>query len=249
MHSLSVSEARRLVARRDFSWWQVFELAPGIVTPGLNDVACLLQRFPLPADLSGASVLDVGATNGGAAFLAEARGASRVVAADLCDDRCFGFRYLREALDSQVQYVQGSIYELPDHPAVAGERFDVVLFLGVLYHLRHPLLALDNVRRLTAGTAYLETSVSDARLPRRCPPAARFYRGDELNGDRTNWFSPNLQCLLDWCSSSGFETILRSQWPEKKPTRAALELRPSPGEPEWQRTSYERPLRAVVDAG
>ena len=153
--------ARELAARTDFVWHQRFELAGGVYTPGASDIPWLMNKAAVPERLDGATVLDIGTTNGGAAFECERRGARRVVAVDIADENWFGFATLKRALGSSVEHVQASIYELPE---VLGEQFDVVLFWGVLYHLRHPLLALDNVRRLARGTVSIETAVSDHEL-------------------------------------------------------------------------------------
>ena len=100
-----------------------------------------------------------------------------------------------------MEFRRLSVYELS---RTLDEQFDYVIFWGVLYHLRHPLLALDNVRAVTAGTAYIETAVCDGDLPGATESAiARFYRRDELGGDSSNWFAPNVRALLDWCSSCG----------------------------------------------
>jgi hypothetical protein len=80
-----------LAARTDFLWHQRFELAPDIFSPGANDVDWLLHTAGVPDDLSGASVLDIGTTNGGAAFTLERRGATRVLATDIVDPMHFGF--------------------------------------------------------------------------------------------------------------------------------------------------------------
>ena len=168
----------------------------------------------------GASVLDIGTTNGGAAFECERRGARRVVAVDIADENWFGFAALKRALGSSVEHVQGSIYELPE---LLGEQFDVVLFWGVLYHLRHPLLALDNVRRLACGTVSIETAVSDHELgDHRDLPLARFFRTDELAGDSSNWFAPNVAALTDWCRSCGLPPRNVESWPEPLAARAMV---------------------------
>ena len=102
-----------------------------------------------------------GTSNGGAAFELERRGAERVVAVDIYPESWFGFDAVKKLLGSRVQYVEASVYELG---ALLRQEFDIVLFWGVLYHLRHPLLALDNIRALLRGTAFLETAVCDAEL-------------------------------------------------------------------------------------
>jgi tRNA (mo5U34)-methyltransferase len=236
-------ELEALVARTDVVWHQRFELASGIFSPGANDVDWLLRTAGVPADLTGASVLDIGTTNGGAAFTLERRGASRVLATDIVDSAHFGFDAIRSALDSSVEFRQLSVYELSH---ILSERFDFVVFWGVLYHLRHPLLALDNVRAVTRGTAYVETAVCDSELPGDANVAiSRFYRRDELRGDSSNWFAPNVHGLLEWCGSCGLEPSSVSSWPDP-PSRAMVTASVSPGPPEYQTVSYERPLLSAV---
>jgi tRNA (mo5U34)-methyltransferase len=241
----SPERAREFLERASFLWHQRWALAPGVVTPGANDIGWLLHHAGLPADLTGLSVLDIGTTNGAAAFIAESRGAERVVAVDIFTPEHFGFSAIADFLGSRATYVQASVYGLS---SLLEESFDVVLFLGVLYHLRHPLLALDEVRALTKGTMLLETAVSDHELgDRRGDPVARFYRGSELGGDNSNWFAPTARALVDWCCSCGFDTELVDAWPHEAPERAAVRCSPAGDRPEWQRVSYERPLRVSVE--
>ncbi len=82
--------------------------------------------------------------------------------------------------------------------------FDVVFFFGVLYHMRHPLLALEKVASVTKSLLVLETRV-DLLLWRT--PAMAFYVGDELNGDPTNWWAPNLAGLTDMLRAVGFRHV------------------------------------------
>jgi len=161
--SLDADVAVRFIAKASFLWHQRFALAPGVMKPGANDIEWLVDRSGLPQDLTGKSVLDVGTTNGGAAFICEARGASRVVVSDIASPERFGFAALSDTGRLQREFVHGSIYELPE--LLGGETFDIVLFWGVLYHLRHPLLGLDSLRRLARDLVYVETAVSDATLP------------------------------------------------------------------------------------
>jgi tRNA (mo5U34)-methyltransferase len=243
----TVEDAERLIAESDFIWHQRFELAPGVFAPGTNDVGFLCSTAGIPARLDDRTVLDIGTTNGGVAFELERRGASRVVAVDIMDADVFGFNAIRELLNSNVEHVQASIYELPD---IMQEQFDVVLFLGVLYHVRHPLLALDNVRRLTREMAYVESAICDAELPELAGrPVARFYRERELGDDPTNWFAPTLAALEDWCRSCGLEPTQIRAWPEEAPSRGMVSARRTEGPPEWQRISYEQPLLARIDRG
>jgi tRNA (mo5U34)-methyltransferase len=238
--SSSSNDIAALASRTDFLWHQRFELAPGVFSPGANDVDWLLHTAALPADMTGASVLDIGTTNGGAAFTLERRGASRVLATDIVDSAHFGFETIRSTLESNVEFRQLSVYELS---SVVQEQFDYVIFWGVLYHLRHPLLALDNVRSVTAGTAYVETAVCDAEAPALVDTkTARFYRLDELGGDSSNWFAPTVSALADWCQSCGLEPTDTISWPPEAPSRAMVVAAATPGAPEYQTVSYERPL-------
>jgi tRNA (mo5U34)-methyltransferase len=241
---LSAQDVEALAARTDFLWHQRFELAPGVFSPGANDVGWLLHTAGVPADLTGASVLDIGTTNGGTAFTLERRGATRVLATDIVDPMHFGFEAIHSALGSNVEFRQLSVYELSH---MLQETFDYVVFWGVLYHLRHPLLALDNVRGVTAHMAYIETAVCDAESPELMETAmAQFYRHDELGADGSNWFAPNVRALIDWCGSCGLEPTAVSSWPEERPTRAMVTASAAPGAPEYQTVSYERPLHCSV---
>jgi hypothetical protein len=68
-----------------------------------------------------------------------------------------------------------------------------------------------------------------------------FYRGDEREGDGSNWFAPTTRALLDWCASSGFETTLLDKWPHDAPGRSLVKLVPTDEDPEFVSISYELP--------
>lgn len=234
------AEAQAFLDAATFVWHQRFELAPGVVTPGVSDVGFLDGLTGLGEDCRGLRILDVGTTNGGLAFELARRGAD-VTAVDIADEGYFGFALLRDLLDAPVPFVRASVYELPDQ--VDG-RFDVVIALGLLYHLRHPLLALDQLRRVTAGELVVESAVADADEGDR-PGIVQYFRRDELGGDRSNWFAPTAATLVDMVESSGFEVLERRSWPDPAPTRASVRARVTTGPPEFQQISYERPFTAV----
>ena len=239
MRQPEADEALRFIASSSFFWHQRFELSPGVHTPGANDIDWLRNRSPLPDVMTGMSVLDIGTTNGAMIFECERRGASRLVAVDILDKNHFGFASLVELLDSSAEFVQASVYELAD---VLDETFDLVIFWGVLYHLRHPLLGLDSVRRLAAGRVMLETAVCDSTDP-GVGPLARFHRLDDLGKDGTNWWSPSIEALESWVASAGFTVRSTIPIPPGEPAqRALLDLEITPGTPEYLRVSYERPL-------
>jgi tRNA (mo5U34)-methyltransferase len=179
------------------------ELNDGTVIPGIIPVANLkarLDAYPLPADLRGKRVLDIGAASGWNSFEAERRGAE-VTAIDCVEyEELLIVRRLRE---SKVEYAVIDIEELT--PERFGF-FDYVLFFGVLYHLRHPLLALENVCSVTRGVAFIESYVIDDRPdPARC--FFEFYETDELGGQIDNWCGPTTECLMAMARSAGFPRL------------------------------------------
>ena len=198
-------------------WYHTIDLGHGVVTHGVDDSPIRLARLNLPASLAGQTVLDVGAWDGFFSFEAERRGAARVVAADYYSwhgggwGSKAGFELARTTLGSKVEDVDIDVMDLS--PERVGT-FDVVFFLGVLYHLRHPLLALERIASVTRKLLVLETVVDMAGLSR---PAAAFYPRRELNNDPTNWWGPNVPALHAMLGDVGFDEV-RTISPE--PARA-----------------------------
>jgi tRNA (mo5U34)-methyltransferase len=191
-------------------WYHSLDLGDGVVTKGVDNSRERLARLRLPEDLSGLSVLDIGSWDGFFAFEAERRGAARVVASDSyawhglgwgTGQGKQGFELAREALRSRVEDANLDVMELS---AERTGMFDVVLFLGVLYHLPNPLLALERVASVTKGLLILETVVDMIGIRR---PAAAFYPGQELNGDPTNWWGPNHAAVSGMLRSVGFSRV------------------------------------------
>ena len=179
------------------------ELPDGSVLPGLQSLEHLrwrLSLFGLPEDLRGKRVLDVGAWDGWFSFECERRGAE-VVAVDCIE--LDTFLEARELLGSQVQYLTLDVTELS---ARLLGRFDVVLFLGVLYHLRHPLLGLEKAVELSADLALIESFVIE-REARAVPAVMEFYERGELGGQIDNWCGPSPECLMAMCRSAGFVEV------------------------------------------
>jgi len=203
-------EIQRLVAEHG-RWWHEIKVAPGIVTPGDDSNRMklpILDALGLPRDLRGKRALDIGTSDGYFAFELEKRGAA-VTAIDFVPETYSGFATARRILDSQVEYRMDNVYNLA---AESYGTFDVVLFLGVLYHLRKPLAALDAIRsvmsegaQLFVGTMLIDeyfllpdgtTTTLDALNPiLKNVPLWQFYPGDSLNGDYTNEFAPNRRAL------------------------------------------------------
>jgi len=183
------------------------ELGPGVTTPGIHDTPSRVAGLELPESLAGRTVLDVGAWDGFFSFEAERRGAARVVATD---SFCWhgpgwgtkaGFELARQALGSRVEDADIDVMDLS--PERVGT-FDVVLLIGVLYHLRHPLLALERVASVTRDLLILETVVDMVGVRR---PAAAFYPGGELSDDETNWWGPNAPAVHGMLKDVGFSSV------------------------------------------
>jgi tRNA (mo5U34)-methyltransferase len=190
-------------------WFHTIDLGAGIVTRGIDDSPRKLAMLRMPERLDGRTVLDVGAWDGFFSFEAERRGAARVVAVD---SHCWsgegwgtrdGFDLARRILASKVEDRELEVLEL--RPETVGS-FDLVLFLGVLYHMRYPLEALERVASVTANQLILETHVD---LLHRRRPAMAFYPGRGLDGDPTNWWGPNPAALEAMLRDVGFTRIER----------------------------------------
>ena len=139
-------------------FYHSLELPNGEIIPGLLPVDRLrnrLAQYEIPADLRGKRVLDIGAWDGFYTFEMERRGA-HVVALDLF--RNDKFLLARDMQKSKAEYVVGDICRLSSKDL---GRFDIVLFFGVLYHVKHPVMALENVCSMTLDTAYVESYVID----------------------------------------------------------------------------------------
>ncbi|MBP9143217.1 MAG: methyltransferase domain-containing protein [Thermoanaerobaculia bacterium] len=218
--TLDVETARRRVAAHG-RWFHEIEVAPGVITPGEDSNRLklpLLDELGLPGDAHGLRVLDLGCSDGFFSFEMEKRGA-QVVAADFVAETATGFAVARELLGSRVEYWTENVYNLD--PKRHG-KFDVILFLGVLYHLRKPLAALDAIRGVLneGGRLFLATLLIDdfVLLPggttttlAALNPALsslalwQAYPGDSLNGDFTNCFAPNRRGLEVALEEAQFE--------------------------------------------
>lgn len=204
-HFMHRDDLQREVAK--IGWYHTIDLGDGIVTPGGDkNTLSRPQKLQMPADLRGKSVLDIGAWDGFFSFEAERRGASRVLATDWF---CWGhggatksgFDLAKRALNSRVEEMEIDVSEIsPDRVGM----FDVVLFLGVLYHLPHPLWALERIFSVTRGQLILETEL-DKVWDRR--PVAAFYPGNELRNDITNWWGPNAAAVEAMLRTVGFTKV------------------------------------------
>jgi tRNA (mo5U34)-methyltransferase len=203
MTDASLDELR--IEAEKIQWFHTMDLGRGLRTAGHYEPSRTLPRLRLPARLDGKTVLDVGAWDGAYSFEMERRGAARVLATD---QFCWGgngwatqdgFNLARRALGSKVEDQTIDVLDLS--PEAVGGTYDIVLFLGVLYHMANPLLALEKVRSVAGDLLVVETEV-DMLFTRR--PAAAFFPTTELNDDPTNWWAPNVPAVLGMLHAVGF---------------------------------------------
>jgi len=174
----------------------------------------------VPSDLTGRTVLDVGCNAGFYSIEMKRLGARRVVAIDTCEEYLAQARFAASVSGfDDIDFRRMSVYDV----AQLGQRFDVVLFLGVLYHLRHPLLALDLLREHAAADllvfqSLLRGSMETGRFERDYPftetavfenpafPRMHFIE-HEYSHDETNWWIPNRAGAAAMLRSAGFEIV------------------------------------------
>jgi tRNA (mo5U34)-methyltransferase len=209
------------------------------------------RRFAgaLPADLRGKTVLDIGCNAGFYAIEMKRRGAERVVAIDSDQDYLAQARFAAEVSGVELEFRELSVYDV----GTLCERFDLVLFLGVLYHLRHPLLALDLIHEHVArdllvfqsmqrGSAEIEPLEEDYAFTevevfeRPGFPKLHFIEG-RYACDPTNWWAPNRACSEAMLRSSGFEILAR---PEEEVFVCRREDLPGGSYAVYPRTAEER---------
>jgi tRNA (mo5U34)-methyltransferase len=203
-------------------WFHNLDLGGVKTAPGhpLGDYpAQKWRRFQdaIPEDLRGRTVLDIGCNAGFYSIEMKRRGAARVVGIDSDEGYLAQARFAAEVSGVEIDLVQMSVYDV----AALGERFDLVLFMGVLYHLRHPLLALDLLhehvtRDLLVFQSMLRGSAGSLSLREDYPfseeavfddpayPRLHFVE-QRYAHDPTNWWIPNRACAEAMLRSAGFE--------------------------------------------
>ena len=199
--------------------FQKWELFPNCIAKGGKDVLRHVQQLELPARLDGLRVLDIAPWNGFFSFECARRGAAEVISFGPDDPEATGYTQTKALLGADnCHYIRGSVYDLS--PERHGS-FDIVLFLGLIYHLRHPLLALDRIYDVARSKIYVDSPTIDAFVFDRTIseeqrnaileqgqvvhdlPMAYFTKGEET-GDAYNWFLPNRKALVAFLEASGF---------------------------------------------
>ncbi|GAA3748356.1 TIGR04290 family methyltransferase [Terriglobus aquaticus] len=173
-------------------------------------------RDALPADMTGKTVLDIGCNGGFYSMEMKRRGADRVLGIDMEDLYLAQAQFAAKQEGLDIEYRKLNVWDV----GAIGEKFDLVIFMGVLYHLRHPLLALDLIHEHVAKDMLLFQSMQ--RGSREVPAVKDDYDFNDTAhfsedgyplmyfieknycGDRTNWWVPNRACAEAMLRSSGF---------------------------------------------
>lgn len=199
------------------------QTAPGHFLGDYPEVKFATFRDSIPVDLTGKTVLDIGCNAGFYSLEMKRRGASRVLGIDTDEHYLRQARFAAEVENVEVEFRQMAVWDI----AALEERFDLVMFMGVLYHLRHPLLALDLIHehvardwmlfqsmqrgsseavRLEDDYEFGETGIfEDARYPRL------HFVEDSYAHDETNWWIPNRACVEAMLRSAGFAIVARPE--------------------------------------
>jgi tRNA (mo5U34)-methyltransferase len=176
-------------------------------------------RDAIPSDLTGQSVLDIGCNAGFYSIEMKKRGARRVVAIDSDEDYLSQGRFAAAVNEMEIEFHKMDVYEVPQ----LRERFDLVIFMGVLYHLRHPLLALDLLHdHVTKDLLVFQSMQRGSKTVYTVQDDYPFWQTDifdeadfprmhfiehQYSGDWTNWWIPNRACVEAMLRSSGFDIL------------------------------------------
>ena len=171
-----------------------------------------------PEDLAGASVLDIGCNGGFYSIALKKRGAGRVLGVDVDDRYLNQARFAAETLGLHIEFQKRSVYDVDQ---IEGQ-FDYVLFLGVFYHLRYPLFALDKVIKKVAGKLFFQSMIRGSMADRKWMPDYQFWDMHPFQdpdfpcmyfieqsyaNDPTNWWIPNRGAVEGMLRSSGLEIV------------------------------------------
>ncbi len=202
MPVMTRERAIELVASRPW-WYHKFEIYPGVVTPGVYDPGSMWAQLGLADDLTGCQILEIGPADGYFTKQMTMRGAT-VTAYDYAAKDFYGFAIMEMLHGAPFNFVHGTIYDIERFDLT---QFDIVLCLGVLYHLPDMVRAMHLLRRLCKDRLIVETVVA---VNLGDEPTARYHPAASFNQDYTNFWSPNMACVEAILTDVGF-TLERCQ--------------------------------------
>ena len=201
---------------KSYFWFHSINLGDGIVTPGLKtrtEISREADAIFGPISLHNRSVVDIGAWNGCFTVEAKRRGASRIMAVDAdawADPAMRGKETFDLVMSRLGIEVETRLIDIQTASVDTVGHFQVVLFLGVFYHLFDPIAALKCVAAITEEVLVLETHLELQDVEK---PAMAFYPGSELNGDASNWWAPNRAAIEALLKTVGFPKVLFTPHP------------------------------------
>jgi|SRR5437588_4317384 tRNA (mo5U34)-methyltransferase len=172
----------------------------------------------IPEDLHGANILDIGCNGGFYSIEMKRRGAARVLGIDVDDRYLNQARFAAQTLGLEIEFEKRSVYRVDEIPG----QFDYVFFLGVFYHLRYPLFALDKVIKKVSGTLVFQTMIRGSETTRQWQDnypfwnkqifhepdfPAMYFIEKSYSNDYTNWWIPNCGAVEGMLRSSGLEIV------------------------------------------
>ena len=197
--NMTADRASALVAGRAW-WYHTFEIFPGVVTPGVYEPSGMLAQLGLPNDLRGQRILEIGPADGYFTKQLAMRG-GQVTAYDYAAKDHYGFAVMEELHGTPFEFVQGTIYEIDRFNFAP---FDIVLCMGVLYHLPDMIRAVHLLRKICKTQLIVETVVG---LDLGDEPTARYFPAASFNNDFTNFWAPNMACVQAMLTDVGFEVV------------------------------------------
>lgn len=203
----------KLSELNSIKWWHRIELEPGLYTPGEvhhgpDGSNYAEERFGLPSDLTGKSILDVGAWDGYFSFASEKRGASRILAVDVPLEKggnwgaTKGFKFAKDYLKSKVEFKECSV----DNLESLGEKFDIVLQYGVLYHLENLIPALKSTFNVTKEYSLIETALLPPNMNNN-PDLSLVAFLNGYSGDNSNYWYPNITAMNNMLNYVGYKKV------------------------------------------
>lgn len=178
----------------------------------------------VPEDLTGATVLDIGCNGGFYSVQMKRRGAERVLGIDIDDRYLNQARFAASTLGLKIEFEKCSVYDVDKIDGT----FDFVIFMGVLYHLRYPLFALDKVVKKVGGKLLFQTMIRGSEEVKEWETNYHFWNKEifeqpewprmyfvehSYSNDQTNWWIPNRAAAEGMLRSAGLNIL---QHPESE---------------------------------
>ena len=209
---------KKIDAISEPGWRHRIEVSNGVFTPGREDSSKEMGRLDIDADLNNKRILDIGCSDGYFSFACEKRGGIVTSIDDFTSspnlDGLNGFSIAADLLGSNAKLVNMSVYDIEK----LDDSYDRILLINVLYHLRHPALAIDKIysKLEPGGKLHLKTHfhqdfrVGPIAFDWNRKPFGRFFEGNELNNDPSNWWALNRPCIEAMLRSAGFTKVKKT---------------------------------------